>query len=146
MQDEEQKARFNSSESKADSKSATKTVLPKPEVHHKILESEHEQKEDTNYLTVTTEKNKNTSKDAVGFSSGVLDKEEAYPSPKHGSNSSIKLPNAAESKTTGARLESESEAIDDISADLTETTRNIKRKFMQRRQTEALEPVIENAD
>ena len=114
-------------------------------MHHKILESELEQKEDTNYLTVTTEKNKNTSKDAVGFSPGILDKEEAYPSPKHGSNSSIKLPNAAESKTTGARLD-ESEAIDDISADLTETTRNIKRKFMQRRQTEALEPVIENAD
>ena len=46
-------------------------------------------------------------------------------------------------KTTGARLESENEQIEDISADLTETTRNIKRKFMQRRQTNPLESVIE---
>ena len=107
---------------------------------------EHVSKDETQYLTVTTKSNQ-LMQHKDGFShSAFLEKEEGYPA-KHGSQSSINLQmssavnlqipapqrNNTIYKTTAGRMETDLEPFEYVSADLTETTRNIRRRFMQRR-------------
>ena len=114
-----------------------------------IMESETESKEDSQYLTVTAETQRQNENIAFNFEDITIEpacpKPGSSPASTHETAVGDRSDQVLIPKTLTLSKDDGQQSIEneDMSADMTEMTRNIQRKFLNRRQTDVLHPIAE---